>query len=106
MPPDLHLVHIRPPTPDVPPLVWIDPPGTPRSQLPNGPLWEWPAPPPRRSWRPASRIAFAIVITPASVTADEAAVSSHPLPILLPARSGRVVRMHVVAIGPRARPSG
>jgi hypothetical protein len=84
MPADIHLVHSRPPILDVPPLVWIDAPETPRPQIPSGPLWEWPEPPRRRSWRPALRIAFAIVITLGSVTADEAAVSSHPLPIPLP----------------------
>jgi hypothetical protein len=85
MPPDLHLVHIRPPILDVPPLVWIDAPATPGPQIPSGPLWEWPAARPRRSWRPALRVVLALVITLASVTADEAAVSSHPLPIPLPA---------------------
>lgn len=48
MPADIHLVHSRPPILDVPPLVWIEPPGAPRAQIPSGPLWEWPAPPPRR----------------------------------------------------------
>jgi hypothetical protein len=54
MGPDLHVVRSRAPVLDVPPLVWIDQPGTPRPQIPSGPLWEWPAPPPRCSWRVAS----------------------------------------------------
>jgi hypothetical protein len=34
MHPDVHLVRTRPPILDVPPLVWIDPPGTPKVQVP------------------------------------------------------------------------
>jgi hypothetical protein len=48
--PDLHVVRSQPPILDVPPLVWIDAPGTPSPQIPSGPLWEWPAPRPRRRW--------------------------------------------------------
>jgi hypothetical protein len=63
MHPDIHLVRTRPAILDVPPLVWIDPPGTPRVQVPSGPLWEWPDPPPRRRWRMAvpRHIALAVI---------------------------------------------
>jgi hypothetical protein len=80
MPPDIHLVRTRPPILDVPPLVWIDPPGTPKVRVPSGPLWEWPKPPPRRAWRrPALRVALALVVTLSLVAADEPA--RLPLPI-------------------------
>jgi hypothetical protein len=49
MHPDVHVVRTRPPILDVPPLVWIDQPGTARTHLQNPPFWEWPSPaPPRR----------------------------------------------------------
>jgi hypothetical protein len=44
MHPDVHLVRTRPPILDVPPLVWIDPPGAPKVRAPSTPLWEWPPP--------------------------------------------------------------
>lgn len=64
MHPEIHLVRTRPPILDVPPLVWIDPPGGPKVYAPSSaPLWEWPAPRPRRRWRvpvPA-QVALALV---------------------------------------------
>jgi hypothetical protein len=83
MHPDVHLVRTRPPILDVPPLVWIDPPGAPKVCLPSSaPLWEWAAPQPRRSWRPALRAALALVVTLGLVAAD--APAPPPAPILLP----------------------
>jgi hypothetical protein len=71
MHPDVHLVRTRPPILDVPPLVWIDPPGAPKVCLPSSaPSWEWAAPQPRRSWRPAPRVALALVVTLGLVAAD------------------------------------
>jgi hypothetical protein len=72
MHPDVHLVRTRPPIIDVPPLVWIEPPGAPRAcTLSSAPLWEWSAPPPpRRSWRLVPRVAFALVVTLGLVAAD------------------------------------
>ena len=64
MHPGIHLVRTRPPILDVPPLVWIDPPGVPKVYAPSSaPLWEWPAPRPRRRWRVPvpPQIALAIV---------------------------------------------
>jgi hypothetical protein len=64
MHPDVHLVRTRPPILDVPPLVWIDPPGAPKVCIPSSaPLWEWSAPPPRRWWRATvpPQIALAVV---------------------------------------------
>ena len=84
MHPDIHLVRIRPPILDVPPLVWIDPPGAPKVCAPSSaPLWEWPAPLPRRRWRVAvsRQIVLAVV---ASVSlfaiAFTAVVATSPSP--------------------------
>jgi hypothetical protein len=70
MHPDIHLVRTRPPILDMPPLVWIEAPGAAKVRAPSGPLWEWPAPPPRRSWRPVLRVACALVVTLSLVAAD------------------------------------
>jgi hypothetical protein len=68
---DVHIVRTRPPILDVPPLVWIDPPGALKVCTPtSAPLWDWPAPPPRRGWRPVLRIACAVAITLSLVAAD------------------------------------
>jgi hypothetical protein len=96
MHPDVHLVRLRPPILDVPPLVWIETPCGPKVSIPSSaPLWEWPVRPPRRSWRPAFRVllarrswrfatsvAFALVVTLGLVAAD--APAPPPAPILLP----------------------
>jgi hypothetical protein len=64
MHPEAHLVRTRAPILDVPPLVWIEPPGAPKVCTPSSaPLWEWSAPPPRRRWRVPMppQIALAVV---------------------------------------------
>jgi hypothetical protein len=83
---DVHLVRTRPPILDVPPLVWIDPPGALKVCTPtSAPLWEWPAPPARRRWRLVvpRQIAFAIVGTVslfAITFAAAVALSASPSP--------------------------
>jgi hypothetical protein len=88
---DVHLVRTRPPILDVPPLVWIDPPGAPKVCTPtSAPLWEWAAPPPRRTcrrWRVAvpPQIALAIVgaVSLFAIT-FAVVVASSPSPSLSP----------------------
>jgi hypothetical protein len=82
MHPDVHLVRTRPPILDVPPLVWIEPPGAPKLCVPSGPLWEWPEATRSRTWRLALRLAAALVVMLGLVAADEPAPL--PAPILLP----------------------
>jgi hypothetical protein len=83
MHPDVHLVRTRPPILDVPPLVWLEPPGTTKVSIPSSaPLWEWPEAARSRNWRPALRLAFALVVTLGLVAAD--APAPLPAPILLP----------------------
>jgi hypothetical protein len=84
MHPDVHLVRTRPPILDVPPLVWIELPGPPKVRAPSGPLWEWPVPPRRRSWRLARRLAVALVVTLGLVAADEPAPLPAPIPLPVP----------------------
>jgi hypothetical protein len=83
MHPDVHLVRTRPPILDVPPLVWIEPPGAPRACTPStAPLWEWPEATRSRNWRLALRLTVALVVTLGLVAAD--APAPPPAPILLP----------------------
>jgi hypothetical protein len=90
MHPDVHLVRTGLPILDVPPLVWIDPPGAPKVCTPSSaPLWEWSAPPPRRRWRVAvpPQIALAVVAAmslfaiafAAAVTSSSSSSSSRQL---------------------------
>jgi hypothetical protein len=82
MHPDVHSRASVPPIFDVPPLVWIDPPGAPKADIPSIPLWEWPEASRSRNWRLALRLAVALVVTLGLVAADEPAPL--PAPILLP----------------------
>jgi hypothetical protein len=98
VPPELHRVHNRPPVLGVPPLVWIDGPGTPKALDLSAPLWEWPAPLPPRSWPPARRVAVAVVVSLGLVAADQPLRLS---PVLIPGRT-RLLPLPVVAVVARA----
>jgi hypothetical protein len=89
MHPDVHLVRTRPPILDVPPLVWIDPPGAPKVAVPSapsGPLWEWPQPPtsPPRQRLPLVRLGVVLAVIVLALGIALVDGPAAPAPISLP----------------------